>query len=161
MTGLIQSINDLKLILSTDKRFWAAGGFVFTAIFVWFATTTWRNHAKETPDEFKYIKVKEVKVDVLIDEFNQAMKEGKEERGLLKDYIYRVHNDLNTSKQDMDWQMSSLVQKLDHITENVDVLANKVGASSINNAKVEQRLKLTQKRDTRKKKHSVDYSLIR
>ena len=161
MTGLVQNINDLKLILSTDKRFWAAGGFIATAIFVWFATTTWRQQAALTPDSHKFIKVEEEKTDLLIKDFNLALKESKEERALLKDYIYRVHNDLNNSKQDMDWNVSSLVQKLDHITENIDVLANKIGSSAVNNAKVEQRLKLTQKRDKRKKKVAVDYSTMR
>lgn len=161
MTGLVQGINDLKLILSNDKRFWAAGGFIATAIFVWFATTTWRQEAAPNPEKFKYIKVEEEKVDVIIKDFNQAMKESQEERALLKDYIYRVHNDLKISKQDMDWQVGSLVQKLDHITENVDVLTNKVGTSAVNNAKVEQRLKLNQKLDKRKKKVPVDYSVLR
>ena len=161
MNALIQNFSDLKLILSTDKRFWAAGGFIAVAFFVWFTTTTWRQEPAPTPDSYKNIKVVEEKTNVLIKDFNQALKEGKEERGFLKDYLYRVNHDLDANKQEIDWKVNTLSEKLNDITEHVDLLTNRVGASAVNSAKTEERLKLTEKKDKRKRKVPVNYSDIK
>ena len=66
----LQSAEDVKLILSTDKRFWAAGGFIAVALFVWLATTTWRTEPAPPPERYKLVKVEEQeKVNILIKDF--------------------------------------------------------------------------------------------
>ena len=161
MNALVQNFSDLKLILSTDKRFWAAGAFIGVALFVWFSTTTWREEAAPNPERYKFIKVEEPEINVMVKDFNSALKEAKEERALLKDSILRMDSDLQTNKQDVNWHMSTLVEKLDDITEHLDLLANRVGSSAVNAAKTEERLKLKEKRDTRKHKVAVNVSDIR
>jgi hypothetical protein len=158
VTGLKQSLYDLKLIVSSDKRVWAAGIFLVSVTFIWLITSPWRELETAAPQELVKVKVEEKKIDAMIQDFNKSMREGEEERELLKDYLGRFKNELKVEQQNMDWQMNILVNKLGDITEKVDVLANKVGASSIHNALFKEKLK--KQRQKRKKKQRIDRSFL-
>lgn len=158
MTGLVQSFSDLKLIVQTDRRVWAAGGFLCCVVFIWVVTGAWREEDPPVPEKYIRVKVEEDKINDLIKEFNKDMREGEEERKFLKDYIARVSQEVNVGKEEIDWHVNVLVNKLDDMTERVDLLANKVGASSIKNAQFEERLK--QQKKNRKRKKAVDRSDI-
>ena len=86
---------------------------------------------------------------ILIKDFNTVLEHAKEERGYLRDSIHRFKNDVDTEKEQFDWKMNSLVNKLDDITDDIDSLTNKVGASKIQSTKLENRLQ-TQKKARRR-----------
>lgn len=159
MTALTQGIDDIKLILTTDKRFRSAGIFVLCVVTIWLVTATWRDKEEFIVDEYVKVKVEDDRINALIRDFNQDMKNGEEEREYLKDYLGRVTNELKIDKKDMDWQVNVLVNKLDDITERVDGLANKVGASGIHNAQFKEKLDKIKKKG-RRGKVPVDRSML-
>jgi uncharacterized coiled-coil DUF342 family protein len=159
MTALTQGIDDIKLILTTDKRFRSAGIFVVCVITIWLVTATWREKEEHIVDEYVKVKVEDDKINALIQTFNKDMKEGEEEREYLKDYLGRITTELRVDKKDIDWQVNVLVNKLDDITERVDGLANKVGASGIHNAKFKEKMDKIKKKGKRGKV-PVDRSML-
>ena len=158
MTGIVQTLGDLRLIVTTDRRVWAAGGFLCIVCFVWVVTGAWRPPDEEPPEEYVRVKVEDDKIRSMVAEFNKSLKEGVEERKFLKESITRVAQDVQVGKEEVDWNVNVLMNKLNDITEKVDGLANKVGASTIERAQFEEKLK-QQKKDSKKKK-PVDRSML-
>ena len=140
MTGLKQQISDLVLIVRTDRRVWAFAGFVGVALTVWSVTGSWRNLEEPLPPKFGRYKIEEEKIKSLVDGFNKTMNEGREERRFLRNYIDRVQHEVSVSKDEIDWQVNVLVNKLDAMTEKVDGLTNDIGRSTIEDAQFESRL---------------------
>ena len=146
MNSQLQNFSDLKQMLSTDKRFVAAGVFIIVVLFVWLSTTTWRQPPSPVPERQRRVSIEEQKeLNVLIKDFNVVLEQAREERSELKDSIHRFKNNVDTEKEEFDWKMNSLVNKLDDITDNIDVLTNKVGTSKIHSTKLEQKLQTKKK----------------
>ncbi|MCB0325363.1 MAG: hypothetical protein KDD69_17390 [Bdellovibrionales bacterium] len=158
MTGLQQSLHDLKLHITTDKRIWSASAFVCIVFFVWFVTGAWREPEPEPPEKYVRIKVEEEKVNVMIKDFNKDLREAEEERKFLKDYLTRVTEQVKVEKEEIDWHVDVLVNKLNDMTERIDGIALKVGASAVETAELENRLK--QQKAARSKKKAVDRSTL-
>ncbi len=161
MNSQLQNFSDLKQIMSTDKRYVAAGAFVVLALFIWLSTTTWRQPPAASPERFKLIKIEEQQeLNTLIKDFNSVLGQAKEERAYLRDSIHRFKNDVDADREQFDWKMNSLVQKLEGITDTVDGLTNKIGSSKIQSTKLEQQL-LLQKKNKRRRNIQVSASEIR
>ncbi len=158
MTALGQILHDLKLHASTDRRIWSAASFVIFVFTVWGVTGAWRGEEPELPDEQVRLKVEEEKVNNMIKEFNRDMTEAAEERKYLRDYLVRVNEQVEVEKQEIEWQVDVLVNKLNDMTERVDGIAIKVGASAVQSAKLAEKLK--QQRAKRKKKQPIDRSTL-
>lgn len=158
MTALGQTISDLKLIAQTDKRVWSAGAFLCVVFFVWSVTGAWREEEEPLPEKLVNLKVEQPKIKPMLKEFNAAMREGAEERQYLKDYAVRVAQELETTKQEIDWHVDVLVNKLNDMTEKVDNIANKVGASAVHKEEFNQKLKKHKAKERRKK--AVDRSSL-
>ena len=86
--------------------------------------------------------------------------QAKEERKYLRDSIHRFKNDFDADRQEFDWKMNSLVQKLEGITDTVDGLTNQIGTSKIESTKLEKKL-LLQKKNKRRRNIQVSASEIR
>ncbi len=152
----MQSLNDLQLLVKTDRRIWAAAGFLVTVTFVWFITGAWRGEDPPIPEEYIKVRVENPKIDDMVKHFNRTLKEGREERKYLQDYLARVSKQVDVGKDEIDWHVNILVNKLNDMTERVDGLAIKVGASSVHNAQLQNKLK-QQKKNSRRKR-AVDRS---
>ncbi len=158
MTGLTQVFFDLKLHLTTDRRLWSAASFVIFVFTIWGITGAWREPEPELPEEQVRLKVEEEKVNNMIKEFNKDMKDAAQERKFLRDYLVRVNSEVEVEKQEIEWQVDILVNKLNDITERVDGIAIKVGASAIQSAKLEKKLK--HQRAKRRRKVAIDRSTL-
>lgn len=153
MTGLIQTLSDLKIIAATDRRVWAAGAFIALVAVTWVSTGSWREEEEATLEKYVRIPNKPEKVENMVEEFNKSMRESAEEHKFLKDYLSRLTNQFKADKEEIDWHVNLLVTKLGDMTEKVDDLTNKVGRIKIKKVLFEQKLKRQKKH--RQKKRSV------
>jgi KaiC/GvpD/RAD55 family RecA-like ATPase len=156
MTGLRQTLYDLKLHISTDRRIWSAAAFVIIVFTVWGTTGAWREVDPEPPEEYVRLKVEEENVNSMIKEFNVDMQQAAEERRYLRDYLTRVNKQVEVEKQEIDWHVDILVNKLNDMTEKVDGISLQVGASAIASAELEKKLK--QQRSQKRRKKAIDRS---
>lgn len=150
MTALGQLLHDVKLHITTDRRIWSAASFVVMVVTVWLVTGAWREGEPEPPIERVRLKVEEEKVKDMIAEFNKDMKEADEERQLLRDYMTRVNQQVEVEKQEIDWHVDVLVNKLNDMTERVDGIALKVGSSAVETAELEEKLKKQKAKGSKK-----------
>lgn len=149
MVGM-QVVSDLKMILKTDRRIWAAAAFLVCVTFIWLVTGAWRGEDPPIPEEYMKVRVENPKINDMVKEFNRTLKEGREERRYLQDYLARVSKQVEVGKDEIDWNVNILLNKLSDMTERVDGLAIKVGASSVHNAQLDNKLK-RQKKNSRRK----------
>ena len=151
MIALKQQLSDLNMIIRTDRRVWAIAGFLVVAFVVWSVTGTWRNLEQPLPEKYGRYKVEEEQIRSLVKGFNKTMNEGREERRFLREYIERVNHEVSVGKDEIDWQVSVLVNKLDAMTEKVEGLTNKIGRSTIK--KTQLKSQLNQSNAKKKKKY--------
>ncbi len=156
MTGLLQVINDLKLVVTTDKRVWAAAGFISCAVFLFFATTAWREEEPPPPEEYIRMRLEPFNWKSRVTKFNKAMKESNEERKALRDTVARASQDLRVQQQEIDWQANELIEKLNTMTDKVDGLINTMGGQSVRNATRDKQLDA--QRSKKRQKVKVDRS---
>ena len=150
MTGLLQSFGDLKLIVSTDRRVWAAAGFVVCVVFVYFATTAWREEDPPPPEEYIRMRLDPFEWKSRITKFNKAMEESHKERKELREVVARASQTLKVQQQEIDWQANELIEKLDTMTDKVDGLINKLGGKSIQNVQRDRELNMHKSKNRRK-----------
>ena len=127
MTGVKQVINDLKLIVQTDRRVWAAASFIVIVTIVWVSTGNWRGEDITHVEDTVRFKVEQEKIKAMIKEFNKDMRQGREEQDYINSYLTRFQQELEVEKQEMDWHVDVLVNKLNNMVERVDNIAIKVG----------------------------------
>jgi hypothetical protein len=136
-----QTLSDVKLILSTDRRLWVTAVFCCTVFGVWLMTDSWREEEPPPPEKFINVKVIPEKIEEMVRGFNTQIKQAKEEREYLRDTMTRVGQEIEVEKEQIDWHTNTLITKLNDVSEKVDKLVNVVGDQSIGKAKLETKLK--------------------
>ncbi|HQH25855.1 MAG TPA: hypothetical protein PLP17_00550 [Oligoflexia bacterium] len=144
MTGLKQALADLKLIVTTDHRVWAAAAFICVVSFVWVATGAWREPEPEPPEKMVPVKIKPEKIPDFLQGLTQQMKEAKEEREYLRDMMNRTSHEIEVDKEVIDWNANTLITRLNDVSEKVDKVANMVGEAAIEKAQLEKKIKKQQ-----------------
>lgn len=136
-----QLIEDSKLIIGTDKRIWAAVGFLVVVLIFWSLTNTWRP-LPEVPSE------KVVKVEVsprsnpgsLIEGLHESITSLNQTNDILKKDIDRVSKNLETKQEEIDWNVDQLVSRLSNMSSKLDNITKKVGERNVEKFKVDQRM---------------------
>lgn len=152
MAGFVQSLSDIKLILTTDRRIWAGSAFVAVVVVVWLATGSWRESPPEKPEEIWRVKVQEERVEDMVQGFNKDLKEEKEETQYLKDSLKRANSELGAGKEEIEWHVNTLINKLNSMSEKVDLLTNRVGNAAIEKQKLEAKIARSKKKRGQGKK---------
>ena len=151
MTRIKQAIFDAILIAKTDRRVWAASGFVFTVTLVWFATGAWRALEDPPPEKLYPVLVKPEKIKDMVKGFSTQMREAKEENTFLHDAVTRMNNEISINKEEIDWNANALITRLNDVSEKVDQVANMVGQSAIQKAQLEDKIKKSKKKNRGKR----------
>ena len=151
MTGLKLALEDLKLVVATDRRIWSAACFILVVVTVWFATGAWREEETAPEERFTQVLVKPEKVEDLVKEFNLEVRQAKEENKYLHDAFQRMNNDIQVQKEEIDWHTDTLITRLTDMTGRVDKLTHIVGERSIERAKLEEKIKRHKKKPPQKK----------
>ena len=140
MTGIIGYLKDAQLILKTDRRFWAAGGFLCIVVCIWMLTDTWREPVPEPEPYKRRARVEEEDFRLALTDFHAQVQKDIKNRAELSDTINRTAGDLESNKQKIDWHVNTLVDKLNSMTSKIDKIAREVGERRIERAKLNQKL---------------------
>ncbi len=147
-----QLVHDLKLIVSTDKRIWAAAGFLVVVFFMWAMTDSWRPP----------IVVPEEKTVKLIEEHKEARGVGSaamvkdlsnlnQSNERLKLDINRISEELNSKQEEITWQMDGLISRLGSIHSKIDDITHKIGENKVAEVMREQRQRAKKKKGSNTK----------
>lgn len=140
MTGLVQTLSDLKLIIATDRRIWAACAFLLVVGLVYSITDSWRVIEPPPPEKLVPVKIHEEKIVNMVKGFNQAIKESAEERKYLKEYLSRVSNKIESDKEEIDWHVDTIINRVNDVTEKIDNLTHKVGEQRVQKTHFDRKL---------------------
>lgn len=139
MTGLLQRLDDVKLLVSTDRRIWLAVGFLFTCGFIFLITGSWREpYVEEVPEEWKRVSIPHVEFNERINKLNRDLETSRQERYELRTRLERASNEMQAQQQEIDWQVDRLIQSLDSMSSKVDTMVNQVGSHLIREKEIER-----------------------
>lgn len=142
MSGFTQSIADVKLILSTDKRIWAMSGFLAMCAVVFVVTQSWREPPPEPEEEYVRVRIDDdIGYRSLMTTVTKDFQSSVVERKALRDEVVRASNDFQNQQQEIDWHVDNLVERMNSVTEKLDKLVGKVGEEAIKKAQLEQRIR--------------------
>ena len=144
-----QLIEDSKLLFKTDKRIWAAVGFLAFVLIFWSLTNSWR----PLPEVYEE---KTVKIEVaprlnagpLLEGLHESLGSLSQNNDNLKKDIDRVSKNLGTKREEIDWNVDQLVSRLSNMSSTLDDITKKVGQREVDKMKVEQRLDNRSKRQS-------------
>lgn len=146
MVGLLERAHDGILIVKTDRRLWAAGGFLGCVLALWLATGSWREAPPE-PERHAFVpRQPEDEMAGPIRSMASALEERKKNREELHDTINRAANDFETGKQELDWHVNNLVDRLNTMGERIDKLAKDVGDRAVEKAELDKKIKPAKKK---------------
>ncbi len=122
-----QSLEDLKLIIKTDKRVWAAGGFIIIALFIWMLTDdSGRKRTRKlrptTAASEQGTGARDAYGDLIV-AFKNDIETAKNERSEMYNVLQRVTTDLGEHKQRVTGIFETLVDKFEQLAREVDALA--------------------------------------
>ena len=138
MVGLVNTLRDTALIVKTDKRFWAAGGFLGIVLTTWLCTSSWRGLPDDTGTHVFEPKVKRPYMHETLVDFQKDLVDGAKNRKDLVDMISRTDSELQASSQKTEWNTHNIINKLDTIATRVDKLVKEVGTRNVQNAEVDR-----------------------
>lgn len=139
MTGVLQSLDDLKTVVTTDRRVWMAAGFVACCAFIFMVTGSWREPiVEEEPEEWRRVRIPHHEFNDLVNELNAKVEQSKEDRRELRARLNRAANEIQTQQKEIDWQVDRLVDSLDSMSSKVDSMVNRVGAQLIQEKQLER-----------------------
>lgn len=150
MTGLLQVFEDTKMIVATDRRVWAACGFLVAVVLLYFATTAWREEEPPPPEEMMRMRLEPFEWKARVTKFTKALEESHDERRKLHNLVSRASNDLRVQQQELDWQANELIEKLNSMTDKVDGLVNRFGGQSVQNAVRDKKFEASRGKSRRK-----------
>lgn len=140
MTGVSQLIDDIKVIVSTDKRIWLAATFICTCTFIFLITGSWREvYVEEEPVVWKRMRIPNSTWKDRISKLNEDVQESKREREQLRDRLTRATNTIQSTQKEIDWQVDRLINTLDSMTSKVDSMVNQVGPQLVQQKELELR----------------------
>ncbi len=126
-------LEDAKLLIKTDARIWAAGGFIAVVLIVWLLTDSWRPPPKLQEERFSTI-VEEPRrnnVGYLIQGLNEGLGAVNKQNEILQDDLNRVSRNIESRQEEIDWQIDKLVTRLGSMTETIDSITRKVGEKTL------------------------------
>ncbi len=141
MVGFLEKINDGWTLLKTDRRFMSVGVFLSVVGTIYFLTETWREPA---PEKEKQVFVPTAKPEIRFDPVRSMaaqIQERSKDRAELREVIKRTASDLQNGKQEMDWQMNELVDRLNTVGGKISKLAKDVGDREVEKAQIERKIK--------------------
>ncbi len=146
MIGVLERLNDGVMIAKTDRRVWSAFGFLVAVVLLWIATGSWR---EAPPEGEKHTwlprPVHEDEIDP-VRSMATKLEERRKAREELHDTINRAASDFETGKQELDWHVNNLVDRLNDMGLRIDKLAKDVGARTIEKAELERKIKPAKKK---------------
>ncbi|MFN8391462.1 MAG: hypothetical protein U0136_14335 [Bdellovibrionota bacterium] len=149
MTGFLESVRDTILIAKTDKRVWSAAGFLTLVFFIWFFTDSWRKPEPPKEETARYVKPEVEVVKEVFGDIQKDLNDSRRNREELNEVIKRASSELEANKQNTNWHMNTLVDKLDGISNRVDKLAKDVGSWSLRQAEIDRNIAAHQKKHSR------------
>jgi len=155
VTGLIHTVKDGILIAKTDKRVAVSAGFLGLVFIVWLLTAAWREPEPEKEKVSHYQKAEDEVFNESLVDFRKDIDENRQMRVQMSEVLKRTEGDVQTNQQKVDWTLHALVGKLDHMANQVDELATRIGTRSIERAEVDRKIELHNKKK-KKSVHKVD-----
>lgn len=142
------TLRDIPDLLRTDRRFWAAGSFLGIALFVWIATSPWREGTKEAEEKERYSKEIEYYYEPMQD-FNVELDQHRKEVTELHEEIKRSTSELETGRQEFEWHTSKLMDRLNGMSTQLEEITAQVGASRVNSARTNRMIKKSERKSQR------------
>jgi hypothetical protein len=127
-----QLLDDAKLLVKTDTRIWAAGGFIAVVLLVWALTDSWRP-LPELQEERYVTLIEEPSRNVgpLLEGLSEGLGSVSEQNTLLQNDLSRVSRNIESRQEEIDWEMDALVTRLTAMTSTIDTITRKVGERAL------------------------------
>jgi len=136
-----QLVHDLKLIVSTDKRIWAAVGFIVVVLIMWALTDSWRPPIVVPEERTVKLIQESSKYDPastgMVEDLNGLNKTNER----LQTDISRISEELNSKQEEITWQMDGLISRLGSIHSSIDDITHKIGEKKVADVMREKRQK--------------------
>ncbi len=146
-----QFIEDTKLLLKTDKRFWGAGGFIVFVLVFWSLTSSWRPLPEVFEEKVMKIEVApKTNAGPLLEGLHESLTSLTASNDTLKKDITRVSRNLETKQEEIDWNVDQLVSRLSNMSHTLDSITKKVGSREVKKMEIEQRMANRSKAGKRK-----------
>lgn len=139
------------MIVMTDRRVWACAIFLCIVFLVWAVTGAWRESPPAKGEELWRVKSEEEHVVDMVKAMNKDVKEAQEENDYLKDKMTRIASELKVGKEEVDWHVNTLINKLNSMSEKVTILTSKVGEAALDKQKLESKIAQANKKKKKKK----------
>ena len=120
------NIEDIKMLIKTDRRIWFVGGFIAVALVIWVLTSgNQKQRARivgEVAPSEQGMGSSEAYGDLIV-AFKNDIETGKVERKEMYDVLYRTTADLKEHKEKVTGIFETLVDKFEQLAREVDSLA--------------------------------------
>ena len=123
-------LDDVKLLLSTDRRLWAAGGFICFALFFWLISSGGDRQQLRRGSDFaerapraRLLAEPLIQIDPLM---TKEIELSRKENRILRDDFQRAINDIAAQNKEMDEKIESLVDRLEAVTKQVEELNDSI-----------------------------------
>jgi hypothetical protein len=127
-----QLLEDAKLLVKTDTRIWAAGGFIAVVLLVWALTDSWRPLPELQEERYvTLIEEPERNVGFLLQGLNEGLGAVSKQNEVLQNDLSRVSRNIESKQEEIDWQIDRLVTRLGSMTDTIDDITRKVGEKTI------------------------------
>ncbi|MBP9838123.1 MAG: hypothetical protein KBC84_05360 [Proteobacteria bacterium] len=146
MKAAIDAAKEAKLIFKTDRRFWAAGGFLICVILVWSMTTSWREVVPEKPREWVDPPKKEAIPEELVSSLLSDLKARKIARDEMHEQVKRTASDFQRGKEEIDANLSKLNDKLNLVGEKVNKMVSEIGESRVKSVLLQENINVKKKK---------------
>lgn len=149
MRAFVETLKDLHLIVKTDRRVWAACGFVCIALMVWSLTSSWRDYTAPS-DVHKAKPPEEPGPRQSMVEFQEEWAKEMDRRKVFRENLTRSINGIQNDKDEIEWHANRLVDKLNGMTIKVDQIISEIGATRLEKARVNEKIAKQKSKNTKK-----------
>lgn len=136
-----QLVHDLKLIVSTDKRIWAAVGFIVVVLVMWALTDSWRPPIVIPEEKTVKLIQESSKYDPASSGMVEDLSVLNKTNEKLQTDINRISEELNSKQEEITWQMDGLISRLGSIHSSIDDITHKIGENKVAEFQRERRQK--------------------
>jgi uncharacterized coiled-coil DUF342 family protein len=133
------TFKDIPELLKSDRRFMAAGGFLAVAVFVWIATSPWREVEKPKEHPERMGKQTEYYYEPM-QNFNVEIDQHRKEVSELHEEIKRSSSEIATGRQEFEWHTNKLMDRLNGMSSQLEEITAKVGASRLNSTRTNKNI---------------------
>jgi hypothetical protein len=138
---LKQLIEDIKLIVGTDKRIWAFIGFIAVVLIFWSLTSSWRPLPEIEPTKHVEVEVApNISDGPLFQGLSESLHSLSQTNELLQKDIERVSKNMGTKQEEIDWDVDKLVSRLSNMSSTLDNITKKVGERQVEKFEVGKRM---------------------